>query len=412
METKIFLVFLSSLVIYQSSAVTVDIPQTTYEFAKGANVTIPCKFTPVTPISSISMVNVEWMAHPDVPTDPDIEIINAFMSTSAAPAISVGDGFEGRASLLYDLTKGQANLMLSPITPSESRLFVCKVNIPAEKGKSDTTTVVVLVAPSIPICKIQGKAEYYQNINLTCASQDGTPAPTYKWANFDARNTPRPNPPKSTDVNGVLSLYNITADTSGYFICTSTNKVGSQSCNLTLTVMPPSMNIASTAGIIGAVVAALILLIVIICCCRHHNNKKKMAEEYAMGSPEAGEYSDKEPHVVEEHESKPVKSADQRNQYEDHSEPDQENRRDHYSDRRDDYDDRNLRSDDRRSDRYDDRRSDRYDDGRSDRYDDRRSDRYDDRRNDRYDDRRDQYDERERYDDRRNDRDRYDRRDR
>ena len=42
-----------------------------------------------------------------------------------------------------------------------------------------------------------------------------------------------------------------------------------------------SMNIGSTAGIIGGVVAALILLIVVIycCCCR----KKNKEEEYAMG---------------------------------------------------------------------------------------------------------------------------------
>ena len=42
-----------------------------------------------------------------------------------------------------------------------------------------------------------------------------------------------------------------------------------------------SMNIGSTAGIIGGVVAGLIALIVIIycCCCR----KKKKDDEYAMG---------------------------------------------------------------------------------------------------------------------------------
>lgn len=38
--------------------------------------------------------------------------------------------------------------------------------------------------------------------------------------------------------NGVLSLYNITAETSGFFICTSTNEIKSATCNLTLAVMP------------------------------------------------------------------------------------------------------------------------------------------------------------------------------
>ena len=37
---------------------------------------------------------------------------------------------------------------------------------------------------------------------------------------------------------GILSLYNISMDTSGYFICTSKNKIRSASCNITLKVLP------------------------------------------------------------------------------------------------------------------------------------------------------------------------------
>lgn len=39
-------------------------------------------------------------------------------------------------------------------------------------------------------------------------------------------------------VKGVLSLFNISTETSGYYICTSSNKIQSASCNLTLSVMP------------------------------------------------------------------------------------------------------------------------------------------------------------------------------
>lgn len=38
--------------------------------------------------------------------------------------------------------------------------------------------------------------------------------------------------------DGVLSLFNITRETSGYYICTSQNQIGSASCNFTLAVMP------------------------------------------------------------------------------------------------------------------------------------------------------------------------------
>ncbi|XP_036413636.1 glycoprotein A33 (transmembrane), paralog a isoform X2 [Colossoma macropomum] len=408
MAKATFAVFLFSVVIFKTWAITVDIPLSTYEIARGDNVTIPCFFK--TTKTDIKAVTIDWAAHPDDESDPEIVVLSGFFPTNAVPSIDVGEGYQGRASLQYDFTKGIADLQLSSVTSKETRVFQCKVSIPGDKtGKpSDTTKIVVLVAPSKPICRIEGKAEYFQNISLTCKSEEGTPTPTYKWTNFDVNNAPRPSPPKSTDVNGVLSLYNISVDTSGYYICTSANKIRSQTCNLTLAVMPPSMNIASTAGIIGGVLAVLLILVVVICCCCRRKDKDKSEE-----LPANAEYTDREPHEIEEHqdervESKPERSSNQRDQYEDRSGQDYDHRSDRYSDRRDDYDDRRTRSNDRLNDRYDDRRDDRYDDRRSDRYDDRRSDRYDDQRNDR----RDQYDDR--YDDRRNyRRDHYDdRRDR
>lgn len=46
---------------------------------------------------------------------------------------------------------------------------------------------------------------------------------------------------------GILSLYNIYKDTSGFFICTSTNKMGSASYNFTLAVMPRERNLLLAA---------------------------------------------------------------------------------------------------------------------------------------------------------------------
>lgn len=39
-------------------------------------------------------------------------------------------------------------------------------------------------------------------------------------------------------VDGVLSLFNISMETSGYYVCTSANKIRSAKCNITLSVMP------------------------------------------------------------------------------------------------------------------------------------------------------------------------------
>nr|XP_046196349.1 cell surface A33 antigen-like [Oncorhynchus gorbuscha] len=391
-------------------ALEVSIPQRTYEFARGDNITIPCSFKPKNPVNDL--VIISWLAEADKPGEPEVSVLTSY----STGVLDISDRYEGRASLEQDLAKGVANLKLSSIGLQDNRLFDCRVAIPKDdKGQlADTTRLVVLVAPSVPVCKIDGKAEYFQDISLTCQSEEGSPLPTYKWQGYDVRNMPRAPAPKTTDKDGVLSLFNLTMESSGYYVCTSTNKIRSAKCNLTLSVMPPSMALGSTAGIIGGVVVGVLVLLIILiycCCCR----KKDKAEEYAMGVPEGEEFHDDKPVVNGEDrqtrskegddEDHPPKIADRRDQYKERSEKDYDDRRSDYDDRREHHDDRRSDYDDRRSD-YDDRRSD-YDD-RREHHDDRRSD-YDDRRSD-YDDRREHHDDRRDQDNRYSDRrDRYDR---
>ncbi|KAK1891707.1 Cell surface A33 antigen [Dissostichus eleginoides] len=406
MERRMYTLTLLSLVLSGVGAVVVSIPKNVYEFARGDNITIPCAFKPKGPPK---YVIISWSIEAAEVGAKEINIVTYY---SADKTTDIKALYEGRVSLDVDVPRGKANLKLSNIKLEDNKLFECRLQIPSddEGTPAATTRLVVLVAPSTPICKMQGKAEYGKNVNLTCLSEEGSPTPTYTWQSQDVRNMPRVRDPRTTDKGGILSLYNISKDTSGYFVCTSRNKIRSATCNITLTVMPPSMNIGSTAGIIGGVVALLIVLIIVIycCCCR----KKKKEEEYAMGVREE-EYSDKEsarngdgrrPDGHEDpqgyDDSSVRRSPVERNdRNEERSERDYDRRKDN-EDGRSDYNDRRSDYDDRRSD-YDDRRSD---------YDDRRSD-YDDRR-DRPSDRNERYDDDPRYDDRRDRRsdvdDRYD----
>ncbi|XP_070759361.1 cell surface A33 antigen-like [Enoplosus armatus] len=399
MEGRISTLTLLCLVLSGVGAITVNIPEDVYEHARGDNITLPCRFQ--TKVKGKGIIT--WSAEAQEVNAPANTVLTHY---SRDALTDIKAKYEGRVSLDVDIANGKADLKLSSITLADNKVFECNVLVPGDdEGKpTDTTRLVVLVAPSTPICKIQGKAEYGQNINLTCVSEEGSPKPTYKWESRDVRNIPRLNAPRTIDKGGILSLYNISKDASGYYICTSSNKIRSATCNITVAVMPPSMNIGSTAGIIGGVVAFLILLIVIIycCCCR----KKKKEEEYAMGVREE-EYRDKEPTTngesrstneqgdIRSYDDSSVKNtADRSDRYEEQSEHDYDHRRD-YDDRRSDYDDRRSDYDDRR-DRYSDRHE-RYDNERH--YDDER--RYDDRRDRRRDDD-DRYDEP--YDDRDRDR--------
>ncbi|XP_071344852.1 cell surface A33 antigen-like isoform X2 [Trachinotus anak] len=392
MEGRISSLTLLCLMLSGVGALNVNIPQEIYEYARGDNITLPCSFTPAKPLTAGKLVIISWSVEAAQANAKETLILTYYSSGTT----DIKSVYEGRVSVDVDIPSGKANLKLSSITLADNKFFECRVQIPGDdEGKpADTARLVVLVAPSKPICKIQGKTEYGQNINLTCVSEEGSPPPTYKWESRDVRDVPRVPDPRTTDKGGILSLYNISRETSGFYICTSSNKIRSATCNITVAVMPPSMNIGSTAGIIAGVVAFLIILIIIIycCCCR----KKKKEEEYAMGVREE-EYHDKEPAVeTRRADGQDDIPADRRDRYEERSERSYDHRKD-YDDRRSDYDDRRSDYNDRRSD-YNDRRSD-YDDRRSD-YNDRRSD-YDDRRSD-YDDRRDRYSDRnERYDDNR-----------
>ncbi|KAM9397226.1 glycoprotein A33 (transmembrane), paralog a isoform 2-T2 [Salvelinus alpinus] len=316
------------LVVSMTLALQVSIPEPSYEFARGDNITLPCSFKPKNPINNL--VIISWLAEADKPGEPE-ESILTFYSTDE---LDISDRYEGRVSLEQDMAKGVANLKLSSIGLQDNRLFECRVSIPKDdKGQlADTTRLVVLVAPSVPICKIDGRAEYFQNISLTCLSEEGSPLPTYKWQGYDVKNMPRAPAPRTTDKDGVLSLFNLTMESSGYYVCTSTNKIRSAKCNLTLSVMPPSMTLGSTAGIIGGVVVGVLVLLIILiycCCCR---KKKDKAEEYAMGVPEGEEFHDDKPVVNGEvrqtrseegdDEDHPPKIVDRRDQYKERSEKD------------------------------------------------------------------------------------------
>ncbi|XP_016887815.1 cell surface A33 antigen-like [Cynoglossus semilaevis] len=396
MERIILSLAAACLVISSVGALTVQIPKPTFEFARGDNISLPCTFK--SSLAAPSLIVVSWSVEAVEAEAEETLILTHYFPTGTT---DIKAKYEGRVALDFDLRAGKANLKLSSITLEDNKLFECRVQIPSDdEGEPyDTTRLVVLVAPSTPICEIQGKAEYGQNINLTCRSEEGSPPPTYKWEDRDVNNMPRVRDPRTTDKDGILSLYNITKETSGYYICTSANKIRSASCNVTLSVMPPSINFGSTALIIGIVAAVLILLsIITFLCCRHQKRKKQQQqEEYTMGVNK-DEYTDKEDNPRNGESRQPDGEEDRsRDHYEERSERGYDGRRDH-DDRRSDYDDRRSDYTDRRSD-YDDRRSD-YTDRRRD-YDDRRSD-YSDRRSD-YDDRRDK----DRYSDR-NDNRRYD----
>ncbi|XP_023271746.1 cell surface A33 antigen isoform X2 [Seriola lalandi dorsalis] len=256
----------------------VSIPQKEYEVARGGDITLTCSFIPAQPDAIPAVLT--WEVFADNPNEPMKPVASVYPNN----VINIGPGYEGRVSAEIDTINHVSTLHLTKVIMQDSRRYQCGVLIPNDdKGTTAAiTSLLVLVAPSVPICSIQGKAEYGHNISLTCMSEEGSPKPTYKWTSYSVTNVPRDFPPRSSEKDGVLSLYNISREMSGFYICTSTNRIGSASYNLTLAVLPGSVGEASIAVVIGGVVAGLVLLgILIFCCCRKKGKKNK----YAEGAP-------------------------------------------------------------------------------------------------------------------------------
>ncbi|NXN53154.1 GPA33 protein, partial [Rynchops niger] len=179
-----------------------------------------------------------------------------------------GPGYENRIQFSGDVSQGDISITINAVTMEDNGTYACNVRLRNDPPRqTPTLALFVLVAPSKPECQILGTPEYGQTINLTCISHEGSPKPRYTWQSFNVQNEPRV---LQTTEGEQITLKNISADTSGFYICTSANTVGKESCNMTVSVVPPSMNIALYAGIIGGVVAAIIVIAILAycCCCR------------------------------------------------------------------------------------------------------------------------------------------------
>ncbi|XP_049584592.1 cell surface A33 antigen-like [Syngnathus scovelli] len=275
----------------------VSIPQDEYEATNGADITLTCSFTPAN--HNFNILVVTWEAYPDVVDDPMKTVATYYLNNP----VDIAPAYEGRAFMEVDVAKEQSILRLTKLTVHDSRSFQCSVKIPNDDEgiTAASTSLLVLVPPSKPVCGLQGAAEYWHDVTLTCMSQEGSPKPAYKWKRYSVENTPRPFPPKTTEKDGALSLFNISRETSGFYICESANRVGSDSCNFTLAVMPSSMNFGATGGIIGGVVAGALLLGILIFCCYKKRSKKNQDVERSskemefIDDPEArSQYLDEE----------------------------------------------------------------------------------------------------------------------
>nr|XP_042113800.1 cell surface A33 antigen [Peromyscus maniculatus bairdii] len=255
-----------------ADAISVETTQDILQAARGSSVTLPCTY-------STSASDREGFIQWDKLLRSETERVATWKFLTKS--YIYGPRYENRVKISDDVDRSDASITIDQLTMDDNGTYECSVSLLSDLQGTLKSRVrlLVLVAPSIPDCGIQGEPVIGNNINLTCLSAEGSPTPQYSWSSYNTQNQPRP---VAQPVSGQpLILKNISTEMAGYYICTSRNDVGVQSCNITVTPRLPSMNIALYAGIAGGVLAALIIIGVIVycCCCRETSDKAEAVEE-------------------------------------------------------------------------------------------------------------------------------------
>ncbi|KAM9301108.1 LOW QUALITY PROTEIN: cell surface A33 antigen [Morus bassanus] len=177
--------------------------------------------------------------------------------------VQYSKGYENRIQFSGDVNKGDISITINAVTMEDNGTYACNICLQNDSPRQTATlALLVLVAPSKPECKILGTAGYGQTINLTCISHKGSPK-LRTWQSFNVPNEPR----VLQTTEGEQITLKISADTTGFYICTSTNIAGKKFCNMTVSIVPSSVNIALYAGDGGAVAAIIVIAILAYCCC-------------------------------------------------------------------------------------------------------------------------------------------------
>uniref|UniRef100_A0A8C1VLI4 Endothelial cell adhesion molecule a n=1 Tax=Cyprinus carpio TaxID=7962 RepID=A0A8C1VLI4_CYPCA len=225
-------------------------PQKNVEVIKGKMVVLQASYTGV-PIEKCTVV---WN----------------YMSTSTEMIISyIGGGlsystsqFAGRVGFVHTMPSTNLSLYINNTEASDSGKYMCQVIIPGIPGPTGELILNVKVPPSVPVCQVKGRPVLKGNITLACNSDDGKPAPEYKWT----KTSPTSEvffPPAQNVTAGTLKLNNLSSNMSGKYMCTASNSAGAETCYINLEVIT-STNAGMIAGVTVGCIVALILIILFL----------------------------------------------------------------------------------------------------------------------------------------------------
>ncbi|XP_030621064.1 CXADR-like membrane protein [Chanos chanos] len=244
--------------------------QTEMKRVVGDNTTLPChhQFWQ----SSGQSLDIEWLLQkPNIKQHVIITFFGNEVYTTQA----------NRLSFAGDYLKGDASLLISDLQLTDSGEYHCKVKTGGKYHWSQVN-LLVLVKPSKPRCWMEGRLLEGSDVKLSCKSSDGSEPIRYKWERvLDKGKSVGKLPPLALiDLKNpeIVTLRNLTQDSSGEYKCTAMNDVGEEHCLIEVT-MQHVRSMGVVAGAVVGVSFGVLLIILIIWLVFRKKEKKKYEEE-------------------------------------------------------------------------------------------------------------------------------------
>ncbi|XP_046891725.1 immunoglobulin superfamily member 11 [Hypomesus transpacificus] len=195
---------------------------------------------------------------------------------------SLANHLNGRVGFVATMPSTSASIFINNTQLTDTGTYQCLVNNLPDRGGRNIGVIglTVLVPPSVPACRVQGTLDVGSDIMLMCSSDEGIPTPTYSWEKLES--LPKlPHTAMQDQMQGTVTLRNISTSTSGLYQCISSNAIGKSTCLLNLQVVAPQpQSVGLIAGTIATgILAVIICSLLVVVTLFYWKNKNKYEEE-------------------------------------------------------------------------------------------------------------------------------------
>ncbi|XP_074535841.1 CXADR-like membrane protein isoform X1 [Halichoeres trimaculatus] len=247
--------------------------QTEMKKVVGDNATLPCHHQ----FPSSGSLDIEWLLQkPNSKQKVIITFFGGQVYTNEATGSEAG-----RLSFAGEYLGGDASLLISDLLQADSGEYYCKVKTGGKYHWSQVN-LIVLVKPSKPNCWLEGEVLEGKDVKLNCKSSDGSEPINYKWERVLDKGKSLGKLPNLALIDlknpEIVTLRNLTMDSSGVYRCTASNDVGEENCTVPVP-MQERTKLVQMAGVSVGVLLAVVFVLLIIWIVFRKKEKKKYEEE-------------------------------------------------------------------------------------------------------------------------------------